>query len=169
MFNRVAILKGGFSDEADVSRASAVCVEEALKIKGYQTISVEIDNNFLNWVEKNKSKVDVFFNSLHGTWGEDGKLQGLLEYIKVPYTHSGVTASAIGMNKQISKKIFMQENIPVPRGLILNKKNTSGIEKFKRPFVIKPIMEGSSLGINIISNNTDLQQVIFSKWQISYD
>ena len=118
----IAVLRGGLSLENEVSNSSANFVIKALKSIGYNTLDINVDHYFLNWAIKNKGNVDIFFNALHGKWGEDGKIQGVLEYLKVPYTHSGVTASAIGMDKELSKKIFKNGGIKVPNGFVVSKK-----------------------------------------------
>ena len=107
-------------------------------------------------VEKKCKNIYIIFNALHGSWGEDGKIQGLFEYFSIPYTHSGVTASAVGMNKFLSKSIFLNNNIVVPKGRIFINKNLNIEEEFERPYIIKPINEGSSVGINLIKKNTDI-------------
>ena len=130
----IAILKGGLSAEHDISKKSAQSVKAALKSKGYNVIEVEVNNEFLSWAVKNKDNVDVFFNALHGQWGEDGKIQGVLEYLGVPYTHSGVTASCLGMDKELSKKIFKNEGIKVPEGKVMTNNQILKKDPFKRPF-----------------------------------
>ncbi len=161
MIKNIALLKGGNSSEAEVSKLSAASVEQALLINGYNVDSIEIDNNFVKWAIENKEKVDVFFNALHGTWGEDGKIQGVFEYLQVPYTHSGVLSSAIGMNKYLSKKLFKSVGLPVPEGDILNKELLETTCKtYKKPFIIKPISEGSSINVHIVKEIRDIDNVI---------
>ncbi len=160
MIKNIALLKGGDSSEAEVSKMSAACVEEALLKNGYIVDSVEVDSNFPEWAFKNKDRIDIFFNALHGPWGEDGKIQGFFEYLRIPYTHSGVLSSAIGMNKYLSKKIFKNDGLPVPDGKILNEETLELKSKnIQKPFVIKPISEGSSLDVNIINNVQELNSL----------
>ena len=156
----IAILKGGLSAEHDISNKSAKSVKSALKSKGYKVLEVDVDNKFLSWATKNKYNIDVFFNALHGQWGEDGKIQGVLEYLSVPYTHSGLTASCLGMDKELSKKIFKNDGIKVPDGVVVSCNQILKKEPFKRPFVIKPVSEGSSLGVYIIRKNTSLKNIL---------
>jgi len=156
----VAILKGGLSAEHDISKKSAQSVKAALKSKGYNVIEVNVNNEFLSWAVKNKNNVDVFFNALHGQWGEDGKIQGVLEYLGVPYTHSGVTASCLGMDKELSKKIFKNEGIKVPEGKVMTNNQILKKDPFKRPFIMKPVSEGSSFGVHIIKKNTSIEKII---------
>mgnify|MGYP001194703829 CR=1 FL=1 len=160
MKKNILILKGGFSNEAEVSRLTAESVAEALTLKGYKTKLIELDKNFLSWLLENKNQVDVIFNALHGAWGEDGKIQSLLEYIKIPYTHSGIVASALGMNKHLSKSIFFSNGIKVPKGKIISKKNLLNKDPFARPFIIKPIDEGSSLGTFLIKEKKIVRNLI---------
>ncbi len=160
MVKNIALLKGGFSNEAEISRKTAISVENTLKLIGYNVFSVEVNNNFPKWLIENKNKIDVVFNALHGSWGEDGKVQGLLEYIGIPYTHSGVTASAIGMNKEHAKKIFFNSGIKAPNSILFDPNSIEELEDFKKPYVIKPVSGGSSLGIQIVEKNTTLKEFI---------
>ncbi len=160
MSKNILIIKGGFSDEAEVSRKTAASVEKALELKGYNTILIEPNINFFSFLLNNKKNIDIIFNALHGKWGEDGKIQGIFEYLKIPYTHSGVTSSAIGMNKFLSKSIFFQNKISSPKGQIICKKHLIKKEPIERPFIIKPIDEGSSFGIHVIKKETNLENII---------
>ena len=156
MIKNILIVKGGKYAEAEVSRKTAFNVEKALKAKGYNTISIEPQDNLISYINDNKQNIDIIFNALHGSWGEDGKIQGLFEYFSIPYTHSGVSSSAVGMNKFLSKSIFLNNNIVVPKGRIFINKNLNIEEEFARPYVIKPINEGSSVGVKLIKKNTDI-------------
>ena len=106
MTKNILIVKGGKYAESEVSRKTAVNVEKALKAKGYNTTTIEPQDNLVSFLNDNKENIDIIFNALHGSWGEDGKIQGLFEYFSIPYTHSGVSSSAVGMNKFLSKSIF---------------------------------------------------------------
>lgn len=160
MTKNILIIKGGRYAEADVSRKTAINVEKALKNKGYNTISIEPQDNLISFLNDKKKDIDIIFNALHGSWGEDGKIQGLLEYFEIPYTHSGVSSSAIGMNKFLSKNIFLNNNIVVPKGSIFNNKKLNIEEKFERPYILKPINEGSSVGVHLIRENTDIKSFL---------
>ena len=160
MTKNILIVKGGKFSEAEVSRKTAMNVEQALKLKGYKTKSIEPQDNLIRFLKDNKESIDVIFNALHGSWGEDGKIQGLFEYFEIPYTHSGVSASAIGMNKFLSKSIFINNNIEVPHGHILDNNRLKMKEGFKRPYIIKPINEGSSVGIKLIKKDTDISKIL---------
>ena len=160
MTKNILIVKGGKFAEAEVSRKTAMNVEKALKLKGYNTKSIEPQDNLISFLKDNKENIDLIFNALHGSWGEDGKIQGLFEYFEIPYTHSGVSASAIGMNKFLSKSIFINNNIVVPNGHILDNDRLKTKEDFKRPYIIKPINEGSSVGIKLIKKDTDISKIL---------
>ena len=123
MTKNILIVKGGKYAEAEVSRKTAINVETALKAKGYNTTSIEPQDNLISYLNDNKKNIDIIFNALHGSWGEDGKIQGLFEYFSIPYTHSGVSSSAVGMNKFLSKSIFLNNNIVVPKGRVFINKN----------------------------------------------
>ena len=154
MKKKVIILGGGISKERAISLDTARSVHKELKKnKNYKSVIVEPDNNFL---EKIKSfKPDVIFNALHGQFGEDGYIQTIIESQKINYTHSGVLASATAMDKEISKKIFLNNKILTPKYIKynFNKKNKNIIsliqKKLKFPAVIKPINEGSSVNVYI--------------------
>ena len=164
MTKNILIVKGGKYAEAEVSRKTAINVETALKTKGYNTTSIEPQDNLISYLNDNKDNIDVIFNALHGSWGEDGKIQGLFEYFSIPYTHSGVSSSALGMNKFLSKSIFLNNNIVVPKGRIFINKNLNIEEEFERPYILKPINEGSSVGINLIKKNTDINTFLKNKY-----
>ena len=114
---KILILSGGYSKEKEISRASAKSIYKTLKGK-YKILVSEPDSEFINKIKK--FKPDVVYNSLHGRFGEDGYIQALLENLKVKYTHSGVNSSSIAMDKEISKKIFIQNNIRTPKFIKLN-------------------------------------------------
>ena len=164
MIKNILIVKGGKYAEAEVSRKTAINVEKALKAKGYNITSIEPQDNLISYLNDNKENIDIIFNALHGSWGEDGKIQGLFEYLSIPYTHSGVSSSALGMNKFLSKSIFLNNNIVVPKGRIFINKNLNLKEEFERPYIIKPINEGSSVGINLIKKNTDINTFLKNKY-----
>ena len=157
MNKNLLIVKGGKSVEAEVSRKTANNVDKALKLKGYKTRMIEPQDNLVTFLYENKKDIDIIFNALHGSWGEDGKIQGLFEYLEIPYTHSGVSSSAIGMNKYLSKSIFLNDNIIVPKGTILSLSELKVAEPLDRPFVIKPVNEGSSIGIELVKEDTLLE------------
>ncbi len=150
---KIAVLKGGFSDEREVSLETGKMVATALKENGYNEVEeIDVQKNIYEILkEKNP---EVIFNALHGTFGEDGKIQGVFELLEIPYTGSGVLGSAVGMNK-ISARIFMQAlGISVASGEIAK---LSDNLKTKMPFVVKEPENGSSRGVFIIKNEKDLE------------
>ena len=167
MTKNILIVKGGKYAEAEVSRKTAYNVEMALKAKGYNTKSIEPQDNLISFLNDNKKNIDVIFNALHGSWGEDGKIQGLFEYFEIPYTHSGVSSSAIGMNKFLSKNIFFNNNIVVPKGKVFKNSKLNYEEEFKRPYILKPINEGSSVGVKLIKETTDIN-IYFNDQYLDY-
>ena len=163
---KILILGGGFSKERAISLVTAKSVLRALKKKNYKAIICEPDGRL---IQKIKSfKPHVVFNALHGRFGEDGYIQALLEATKVKYTHSGVLASYIAMDKEVSKKIFLKNRITTPKYLKykFNKKNLISKKilfnvkkKLKFPAVIKPINEGSSVDVYICSEKNFLRNL----------
>ena len=154
-FRRVLVVLGGTSGEREVSLDSGKACIKALKKKGYNVFRFDPKKKNFNLISKRDT--DVIFNALHGRDGEDGVAQSYFEYLKIPYTHSGVISSFNAMNKIISKEIFIKNNIKTPKFLTIkkktyNKKVVSGkinYKKIKFPVVLKPINEGSSLGVKI--------------------
>ena len=163
-FRSVLVVLGGNSGERSVSLASGKACVKALKKKNYKVTTFDPKLKNYNLISKNK--FDVIFNALHGKEGEDGVAQSYFEYLRIPYTHSGVISSYNAMNKIISKKIFLKNKILTPKYFnlskndyqksILKKNFTKG--KFKFPLVIKPVNEGSSLGVKIVTNFLDLKK-----------
>ena len=148
---------GGKSGERAVSLNSGRACTKALKKKGYKVI--QFDPKFKNFNLINKNKIDVIFNALHGKEGEDGVAQSYFEYLRIPYTHSGVISSFNAMNKIISKEIFIKNKIKTPKYFTIKKKefnykklNKIINKKFVFPIVVKPINEGSSLGVKVCKN-----------------
>ena len=161
-FKNVLVVLGGTSGERTISLESGKACIKALKKKGYKVSS--FDPKIKNFNLINKIKIDVIFNALHGRDGEDGIAQSYFEYLKIPYTHSGVISSFNAMNKLISKEIFIKNNIKTPKFFSI-KKNEYKIKKIQKiikskkinyPVVLKPINEGSSLGVEICKNKEKL-------------
>jgi len=161
-FNRVLVVLGGTSGERAISLESGRACIKALKKKGYKVSTFDPKIKNFNLIDK--KKIDVIFNALHGRDGEDGVAQSYFEYLKIPYTHSGVISSHNAMNKIISKEIFIKNKIKTPKYLVIEKinfknKNLKKIIKNKNigfPVVIKPINEGSSLGVKVCNNKEKL-------------
>ncbi|MCH2547423.1 MAG: D-alanine--D-alanine ligase [Alphaproteobacteria bacterium] len=152
MSKRVAVLYGGPSAERDVSLSSGAAVIKACETLGYDTIAIDVDANLAEALHK--AKPQVAFNALHGRWGEDGCVQGLLELLHIPYTHSGVLASALAMDKPMARNVFIANGLLCAEGRVCHKDEIIGdSEPMKRPYVIKPSNEGSSVGVHIIMQN----------------
>lgn len=161
---KICVLMGGRSGERDVSLRSGKRVFDSLKNQGFNVISMDLDDDLVSKLKK--EKVDVVYIMLHGRFGEDGTVQGLLEMANIPYTGSKVLASALAMNKLASKRVFDALGIPTPRYVEVD--GTSDIkkeaEKIKKkstfPLVLKPISEGSSLGVHLIKEEDDLETML---------
>lgn len=149
MSKHVALLVGGPSAEREVSLVSGQAVAKALKKLGYKTTVIDVKDDPAGQLLK--TKPDVAFNALHGRWGEDGCMQGMLELLKIPYTHSGVLASALAMDKPMAKKIFAAAGLHVAEGILANKDEIIGQKDIMpRPYVVKPFNEGSSVGVKLV-------------------
>ncbi|MFC4272861.1 D-alanine--D-alanine ligase [Sneathiella chungangensis] len=144
----VAVLMGGWSAEREVSMNSGLACSEALKKCGYQVTPVDVGRNIAQTL--GELKPDVCFNALHGRYGEDGYIQGMLEIMGIPYTHSGVLASALAMDKPVAKTLFAEAGIPVAEGRIFTHQEVKQGASYPKPFVVKPLNEGSSVGVTII-------------------
>lgn len=155
MKKRVAVLMGGFSGERDVSLSTAEGVIKALHELGHDVIEIDVTRDIRVLVDALTPKPDVALNVLHGRWGEDGCIQGLLEMMEIPYTHSGVLSSSLSMNKVVTRRICEAAGIRCPEGIIADITDVRAGHVMKRPFVIKPINEGSSLGVHIISEGVN--------------
>ncbi|MDG7053254.1 MAG: D-alanine--D-alanine ligase [Wolbachia endosymbiont of Alcedoecus sp.] len=154
MVPTIAILTGGFSREREISLMSGKAVKKALDNLLYDAIEIDVDSNIAEKLKK--INPNLAFIALHGTYGEDGCIQGLLEILGIKYTHSGVMASAIAMNKAMSKHIFRSLGIDIPKGYIISREDVlKNNIKIEYPYVLKPINEGSSIGVHIIFSHED--------------
>ena len=161
---KVLVVLGGTSGEREVSLDSGRACVKALKKIGYKVSTFDPKKKPLNLIDKNKT--DVIFNALHGKDGEDGVAQSYFEYLRIPYTHSGVISSYNSMNKVISKEIFKKNKIKSPKYFVFNKDDYNKIDlnisikkkKIKFPIVVKPINEGSSIGVQICKSIIDLNK-----------
>lgn len=156
---RVAVLSGGWSKERSVSIKSGKAVLGALDKTKYDILSFDPKEDMtLLWQQRNE--LDLVFNLLHGKYGEDGRIQGLLEVFGIPFVGSGVLASAMTMNKRVTKDVYRSVGLRVPKDIVLKKGETFSINKIKKilgtPVVIKPVSEGSSIGISIMENDSDI-------------
>jgi D-alanine-D-alanine ligase len=159
---RIGVLMGGESAEREVSLRSGAAAYNALKCLGYNVVSIDAGPDLCNLLVK--EKIEMAFLALHGGYGEDGSIQGMLEVLGIPYTGSGVLASALAMDKEASKKIFLYHKIAVPPFSVLDKQASeilpSQVPSFSLPWVIKPATEGSSVGVNIVRDQYDLHKAL---------
>jgi D-alanine-D-alanine ligase len=147
----VAVLMGGWSAEREVSLTSGKAVTKACQELGYQVTAIDVQHDIA--AKLTALKPDIAFNALHGRFGEDGCIQGVLEVLGIPYTHSGVLASALAMDKPMAKNVFAAVGIPIAEGRVATKKEVIAETVVPRPYVVKPINEGSSVGVTIIHEN----------------
>ena len=149
MSKHVAVLMGGWSAEREISLRSGKTCADALERTGYRVTRVDVGRDIA--ARLTTLKPDVAFNVLHGRPGEDGTLQGVLEVLAIPYTHSGVLASALAMQKDVAKVVMAAAGVPVPEGRVLSRREVATGHPMPRPYVIKPIAEGSSVGVFIVT------------------
>jgi D-alanine-D-alanine ligase len=156
MTKRVAVLMGGWSSEREVSLVSGVAVAKALDEAGYDVLPIDVARDPADLLARLAPRPDVVFNALHGRWGEDGTLQGLLDILAIPYTHSGLLASALAMHKPTAKLVFERAGIPVAEHVVVGREALAVGDPMPRPYVIKPLNEGSSVGVRIVRNGDNL-------------
>jgi len=168
-YNRIAILKGGWSPEREVSLNSGAAAAAALKEAGYEPVEIDAGRDLAERLRE--AKPDAVFNALHGQWGEDGCVQGLMEVLGLPYTHSGVLASALAMDKQRAKAVFEDAGIPSPPGKIVSRKDAAGGHVMKPPYVVKPNAQGSSVGVFIVraGDNRPPAELTSEEWALGDD
>ncbi len=153
---RVAVLYGGFSKEREVSLVSGRGAGDALRTKGLDVAMIDVRRDMGALVRGlETAKPDVVFNALHGRFGEDGCIQGLLDMMAIPYTSSGRMASAVAMDKPAAKKIFAAAGIPVPEERVVTRAEAERGDLMERPYVIKPVNEGSSVGVKIVMKGSN--------------
>jgi len=150
---RVVVLMGGPSAEREVSLSSGRECATALRGEGYEVIEVDAGPDLA--ARLTDVAPDVVFNALHGRWGEDGCVQGMLEWLRIPYTHSGVLASALAMDKQLSKEAMARAGLPLARSGIFPRAEVEADHVMPVPYVVKPNNEGSSVGIYIVSEGAN--------------
>jgi D-alanine-D-alanine ligase len=153
MSRRVAVLMGGWSSEREVSLVSGRGCAEALATLGYDVREIDVTRDLEALLAARNPPPDVVFNALHGTGGEDGTIQGVLEFLRIPYTHSGVLASAVAMHKPSAKAVFAAAGLPLAESRVVSKRELAGGDVLPRPFVVKPAAEGSSVGVRIVRPN----------------
>lgn len=158
---RVAVLMGGISSEREISLQSGQGVLQALNEAGFSAFPIDLTHNLDEFVQiLKREKPDVVFNALHGKYGEDGCVQGVLNLLQIPYTHSGVAASAVAMNKRLAKKIATDIGLMVAGGVMVEKRDILENDPIAMPYVIKPDDEGSSVGVFIIKTVADKKKML---------
>ncbi len=153
---RVAVLGGGWSSERTISLSTASRCAEALRNAGYAVTEVEVDRDLRGLLDKLTPRPDVVFNALMGTGGEDGQIQSVLEILELPYTHSGVLASALAMNKVVTRSICEGAGIRFPEGRITSRDDVLAGKTMLPPVVFKPFDEGSSIGVRLIRSDAEM-------------
>jgi D-alanine-D-alanine ligase len=146
--SRVAVLMGGLSAEREVSLVTGESCAKALREAGYDVVEVDAGRDLVDQLLT--IKPDVVFNALHGRWGEDGCVQGILEWLRIPYTHSGVLASSLAMDKQRTKDVYRAAGLPVMSSVIVSREAVAQGHVLPPPYVVKPNNEGSSVGVYIV-------------------
>jgi len=169
---KIAVLMGGPSAERSVSLNTGTAILQALQEKGYNVVGIDLEP--MRFVEQlTEAGIEVVFNAIHGKYGEDGVLQGALELLGIPYTGSGVLASAMAMDKGVTKRIFLSADIPTPRSCLFTKadrKRNLPAEisaDFNIPVVVKSAAQGSSIGVVIVENSDDLSGAINQAFEYS--
>lgn len=150
---RVAVLMGGWSAEREVSLSSGRESAAALTARGYDVRIIDVTRDLGALMAALTPRPDVVFNALHGRGGEDGTIQGVLEFLQIPYTHSGVLASSIAMDKPMAKAVFARAGLPLAEGVVVPRESLGVADPLPAPFVVKPTNEGSSVGVRIVRPN----------------
>ncbi len=174
-YRRIAVLMGGRSAEREVSLSSGRGVANALREEGFE--AVEVDPGMGTglgpaddlWRKLADARPDAVFNALHGRFGEDGTVQGLLELMRLPYTHSGVLSSALAMHKERTKDVYRAAGLPVVRSILADRREAAARHLMEPPYVVKPVNEGSSVGVFIIrkGDNRPPAALGADKWDLS--
>jgi len=164
MTKQVAVLMGGWSAERNVSLVSGAACAKALQRAGYSVTAIDVQRDVGALLTRLYPHPDVVFNALHGRWGEDGCMQGLLDILGIPYTHSGLTASALAMDKPMAKRLFRDAGIPVAEDKIVTRDEVLAGDVMAPPYVVKPLNEGSSVGIHIIREGANELPFAHDSW-----
>jgi D-alanine-D-alanine ligase len=169
MSKHVALLKGGWSNERPVSLASGKECAQALRNAGYEVTEIDVGRDIAEVLRA--MKPDVAFNALHGPFGEGGMIQGLLELLEIPYTHSGVLASALAMDKHQAKIVMKAAGIPVTDHVIADRAEVARAHVMAPPYVVKPIADGSSFGVFIVKADQSHppQELLREDWTMGED
>jgi D-alanine-D-alanine ligase len=161
---RVVVLYGGISAEREVSLSSGIQVIAALRQAGFEVDPVDVGRDLAAVIAALTPKPDAVFNALHGRFGEDGAIQGVLDWLGVPYTHSGVRASALAMDKQAAKALFVSAGLPVAAGRMVSIEDLAAADPLPLPYVVKPVNEGSSVGVSVVRTGDNRRAEIARGW-----
>ncbi|HUB49308.1 MAG TPA: D-alanine--D-alanine ligase, partial [Acetobacteraceae bacterium] len=162
---RVAVLYGGMSAEREVSLSTGIQVIAALRESGFAVTPIEVADNISAVIAALTPKPDAVFNALHGRFGEDGAIQGVLDWLGIPYTHSGVRASALAMDKAAAKAVFVANGLPVAHGRVVPLHELEAADPLPLPYVVKPVNEGSSVGVEIIRSGDNRRADVARTWR----
>ncbi len=166
MSARVAVLYGGISAEREVSVSTGRQVVIALRSAGFDVQPIEVTEDLEALIGALRDpRPDAVFNALHGRFGEDGAIQGVLDWLGLPYTHSGVRASSLAMDKVAAKAVFAAAGLPVPRGRMVDIAALEAEDPMRRPYVVKPANEGSSVGVEILKAGDNRRAEIARAWR----
>jgi D-alanine-D-alanine ligase len=161
---RVVVLYGGISAERDVSLASGMQVIAALRESGFEVNPVNVGHDLGAVIAALSPRPDAVFNALHGRFGEDGAIQGVLDWLGIPYTHSGVRASAVAMDKEAAKALFASAGLPIASGRIVSVAELEAADPLPLPYVVKPVNEGSSVGVEVVRGGDNRRADIARGW-----
>jgi D-alanine-D-alanine ligase len=160
----VAVLMGGWSPEREVSLSSGRECAKALVDRGYKVRVIDVGRDLPALLCQLEPRPDIIFNALHGVGGEDGTIQGVFEMLGIPYTHSGVIASAVAMHKPTAKMIFRAVGLPIPEGIVARPEELAECDPMPAPFVVKPANQGSSVGVRIVRVNDNSWREEVGAW-----
>ncbi len=166
---RVAVLYGGMSAEREVSLASGTQVIAGLREAGFDVTSIDVTEDLGAVLKALTPRPDAVFNALHGRFGEDGSIQGVLDWLNIPYTHSGVRASAMAMDKVAAKAMFAAAGLPVAQGRLVGVDELAAADPMPLPYVVKPVCEGSSVGVEIIRAGDNRRAAVARAWRFGGD
>src|SRR5271170_1847264 len=162
---RVVVLYGGISAEREVSLSSGIQVIAALRESGFDVDPIDVRHDLGAVIAALSPRPDAVFNALHGRFGEDGVVQGVLDWLDIPYTHSGVRASALAMDKAASRAVFASAGLPIALGRVIDIGELELADPLPRPYVVKPLNEGSSVGVEILRVGENRRYEIARDWR----
>ncbi len=166
---RVAVLYGGMSAEREVSLATGTQVLAGLREAGFEVTPIDVTEDLGAVLKALTPPPDAVFNALHGRFGEDGSIQGVLDWLNIPYTHSGVRASAMAMDKVAAKAMFAAAGLPVALGRLVGVDELAAADPLPLPYVVKPVCEGSSVGVEIIRAGDNRRAAVARAWRFGGD